>query len=61
MHEDDAGNSASVGEAGTEQSVASSLLHVDIHLFREGIEDEEPMLLFLVGCSPSLNGCSRHL
>ena len=61
MHEDDAGNSASVAEAGMKQGVASNVLHVDIHIFREGIEDEEPMLLFLVGCSPSPIGRLRHI
>ena len=61
MHEDDAGESASVAEASMEQSVASNVLHVDIHIFRDGIEDEEPILLFFVGCPPSLIGCSRHV
>ena len=61
MHEDDAGNSALVAEAGIEQSVAGNVLHVDIHIFREGIKDEKPMLLFLIGCSPSRIGCLRHV
>ena len=61
MHEDDAGKFASVAEAGMEQSVASNVLHVDIHIFREGIKDEEPMLLFLVGCSSSPFGSLRHV
>ena len=61
MHEDDAGNSASVAEAGMEQIVTSNVLHVDIHIFREGIEDEEPILLFLVSCSPGRLGCVRHV
>ena len=61
MHEDDAGSSASVAEAGMEQSVASNVLHVDIHIFREWIKDEEPMLLFLVGCSPSRIRHLRHI
>ena len=59
MHEDDAGRSASV--AGMERSVASNVLHVDIHVFREGIKDEESMLLFLVACSPNPIRTLRHV
>ncbi len=61
MHEDDAGNSASVAEAGMKQSVASNVLHADIHIFRDGIEDEESVLLLLASCSPGRLGCVRHV
>ena len=61
MHEDDAESSASVAEAGMEQSVMSNVLHVDIHIFREWIKDEEPMLLFLVGWSPRRIRYLRHV
>ena len=61
MHEDDAGNYASVAEAGMEQSVASNVLHVDIHILRERIEDEESVLLLLATCFSSPIGCLRHL
>ena len=61
MHEDDAGESASVAEASMEQSIASNVLHIDSHIFRDRIEDEEPMLLFFVGCPPTPIGCSRHI
>ena len=61
MHEDDAGKSASVAESSMKQSVASNVLHADIHIFRGGIEDEESVLLLLVTRSPSLIGCLRHV
>ena len=60
MHEDNAGSRALVKEAGMEQSVASTVLHVDLRIFGDWIEDEEPMLLFFVRHSSNLRRYMRQ-
>ena len=43
-----------------EQSVASTVLHIDLRIFGDWIEDEEPMLLFSVRHSSNLHRYMRQ-